>query len=93
LQQNFDNTDFAKDITFQEFKEGIIIYPNPTNGVVNIESETSINKITVFNIQGNELLVEHSKNNLDLSNFLTGIYFIKIEDNKGEIIVKRLIKE
>ena len=72
----------------------IKIYPNPTNGVINIKALNDINNITILNYLGNQLLRVENKNNnqdikrIDLSNFVKGIYFIQIEHNNQLSIFK-----
>ena len=72
----------------------IKIYPNPTNGIINIKTINDINNITILNYLGNQLLRVENKNNnqdikrIDLSNFVKGIYFIQIEHNNQLSIFK-----
>lgn len=67
---------------------GISVYPNPSNGIVNINSQTAIQKIEVYNIIG-ELIFEKQfadiKNDFqfDMLAFSNGIYMVKVRaDNK-----------
>tara|TARA_B100000809_G_scaffold200126_1_gene200315 strand:- start:780 stop:2408 length:1629 start_codon:yes stop_codon:yes gene_type:complete len=64
------------------------IYPNPSNGKVNVAFNASVNaKVTVFNSVGQKLLEEDNLGEdilvLDLSSFATGIYVIKIITEDG----------
>ena len=56
------------------------IYPNPSNGLININDENTILKIEVINLLGN-IIYSESKNNknltIDLSSYPREIYFIK----------------
>ena len=69
-------------------KKEIKIYPNPTNGYINVEGFNLINSVTIINYLGNQLLrVENKDNNkvitkIDLSNFAKGVYFMQIEQKK-----------
>lgn len=64
------------------------LYPNPSTTVLNIQSVTSIKKvsISVYNTVG-QLVKEHlnaeSISSLDVSNFVPGIYFIVIQTDRG----------
>jgi hypothetical protein len=76
---------------------GIVVYPNPTRGEIKIESEVlKIENIEIFNTSGQKLLshIAHRlpTTTLDISHFNSGIYFIKIVTEKGEI-VKKVIKQ
>ena len=71
-------------------------YPNPTNGTVNIESNTEMEDIKVYNIQGQ--LLYQSKNNglikkVDVSAFSTGTYFFKLNFVGGKEANIKIVKE
>ena len=72
----------------------INIYPNPTNGSFTVENtSTEVYKILVFDIKG-KLLMEvvncQYKMNLDISNYSSGIYIIRINGTKNSFIGKLL---
>lgn len=71
----------------------INISPNPTTSIINIEPFGQINSVYLYNTSGVFLLSQ--KNNfsqLDISKLPKGIYFLKIELDTGEIIVKKIVK-
>jgi hypothetical protein len=74
---------------------GIKMYPNPTSGMIYIESEnTEIESIQVFDITGT-LVLEVSdleKQQIDLSGYMQGVYIIKI-NTKDESFTSRIIKK
>jgi len=64
------------------------IYPNPTQNIININvnSEDLGLPIKLFDIYGKVVLskrIDQADINLDLENLADGIYFIRVEDNKG----------
>jgi len=68
------------------------IYPNPSNGIININTDIDINNITVYDLTGK--IVEHLNNfttTIDLSNLKTGIYIIKFQ-SKNQNIKRKFIK-
>lgn len=70
------------------------IFPNPTKGVCQITMDgEEIKSIRLYSAMG--LLISESKrtNTVDLSNLQTGIYYLKISLEKGERIIKRVVKE
>jgi membrane carboxypeptidase/penicillin-binding protein PbpC len=77
------------------------LYPNPTNGIVSLEFELSelvqISKIEVVNNLGQVVYfkdVLFSNNHIetiDLEYFTGGIYWVKIIDNEGKFIAKKLV--
>ena len=61
------------------------IYPNPTNGQVNIEVE-GMNRVTVTNTLGQTVYdapTDGNQTNLDLSQYGTGMYLIRISLESG----------
>jgi len=71
------------------------VYPNPSNGVfrINSKSTTEIYGIQIFNINGG--FVYHAKSSseiIDISNYPSGVYFIKIETSEG-IVTQKIIKQ
>ena len=76
-----DSISIPQEDTLSSFK----LYPNPTNGIVNIT--ISVQKISVFNYYGRKVL-ETSNSTFDISPLSSGIYFIEIETTKGRTIKK-----
>lgn len=75
----------------------LIIYPNPTDGTVTIYSElTEVLYFIVVDLFGNEVFSKnkftHSAN-IDLTGLSPGIYLIRIENEFGDTIVKRVVKK
>ncbi len=68
----------------------INVYPNPTNGVFNVDFKNA-NNIKVFNMLGivvYETKVEQETEgtkNIDLSSFADGIYFINVSNTSGSL--------
>jgi len=78
-----------------EFTENDIdIYPNPSNGIFNIEGFSPNASMAIFNAFGEEImsndLIHTGK--IDLSNQPNGVYFLRIETPNGSL-VKKLVKE
>ncbi|MBL7935324.1 MAG: T9SS type A sorting domain-containing protein [Bacteroidia bacterium] len=68
----------------------ISMVPNPTDGILTINSKTELQKIEVLSITGQVLLSETPSNvshTLHLDNFANGIYFVNLYQNNR--IIKR----
>ncbi len=70
------------------------IYPNPSTGIVNIESYDDINEVHVYNSLGS--LIYHSKKtftkqSIDLSSLPNGIYHLTLKNTAGVKGTKRLM--
>ncbi|CAI8382235.1 MAG: Uncharacterised protein [Porticoccaceae bacterium UBA1117] len=72
------------------------IYPNPTDGIVTINSTYQINQVQVFNLVGEIILSLAHPNKLsttiDISQFTEGFYFFVIKSNQTEVIQKIIKK-
>lgn len=68
------------------------IYPNPTDGPVNIESEETIHTIQVFDMNGRMVLnmnnLNTNKETISLYDQASGVYLIKVNDAINRIIRK-----
>ena len=71
--------------------DNIVIYPNPTHGMVNVVYSKIIKKVEVIDVTGS-IKLQVSSNTIDLSTLNAGIYFLKISTDKG-IDVKKLVKK
>ena len=65
-------------------EKSITVYPNPSNGLLNISSSNIINSIELYNNLG--VLVSKPEimynNQIDLSSLSKGFYFLKVSDGK-----------
>jgi uncharacterized repeat protein (TIGR01451 family) len=69
------------------------IYPNPTTGLLNIQGNKMIDKISVIDINGRIFQEIHFTTStlfaqLDITNLKTGIYFLKINSNQDNVNMK-----
>lgn len=65
-------------------ENNVHLYPNPTDGIVNIES-TGTMTISVMNMLGQKVIETTATDNanIDLSGFESGIYMVRIETENG----------
>lgn len=88
--------------TFQTLNVGenqidntVKIYPNPASDFVQIEANSSIKSIQLFDAQGRVLTTKIPDNiqaNMDISTYQNGIYFLKVKTETG-IKVEKIVKE
>ncbi len=71
---------------------GISVYPNPFRDILNIESESMVQEITVTGLSGQTYLHtrKFSGNSLELGNLPKGVYLIRIRTDKGNYILKTI---
>jgi hypothetical protein len=77
---------------------GTMVYPNPTNNFLTILNTTaSIKKIIIYDLSGRVIQTNNTqlinKVKLDLSNFLYGVYTIKIIFKNDTFVTKKIIKK
>ena len=72
------------------------IYPNPSNGLLNINSNQKINTVSVYNMIGNLVMVKNIYNSqsiLEIENLTNGVYFIQLNLNDGSSLNSKFIKK
>ena len=71
----------------------IKVFPNPSSTIFKIVSNTNIDKITIFDTLGKEILTQTQNNNeVNIEKLSKGIYLIEIT-SENEKVYKKLIKE
>jgi hypothetical protein len=91
---NFDCPGFCFTANLEEvLAEKIVMYPNPTEGIVNIKSSNSIEKIVITNIEGRILDVFEQCNSINIYSFESGIYNVIIYFTNGNYSTKSIIKQ
>jgi hypothetical protein len=80
----------------EEIDSKVEIYPNPVDDKLYIETQTLTQTLTIeiYDVYGRRQLsaVSHQPSVIDVENLKSGIYFVKINTEKGNI-VKRIIKQ
>jgi hypothetical protein len=81
-------TGFDKKIETNTFN----IYPNPTNGLININTKTPIRRVEIYTNLG-QLSLSTESTSIDINKLPIGIYYLSIQFQTGRIEVKKLIKQ
>jgi hypothetical protein len=104
LKDNEDTTNSTSIESFSLMKntlddENLIVYPNPSNGIFNINLESVNNKyetIEVYNLLGEKVFSETINNRanvtIDLSQFSSGYYIARVKSEE-KIVQLKLIKQ
>jgi hypothetical protein len=74
----------------------IKIYPNPVAGTLVIRGLTNDSQVEIYTILGEKVHSVNCRNTtceIDVSAQPAGIYFLKIVDQNGSIVVKKIVKE
>ena len=94
------NTSFAMEDdetnVISNYENDFEIYPNPVNDKINIVTEEIVEDIVVYDIYGRHQVSKtpslQGNLTIDLSDLKSGIYFVKVRTEEGDI-VKRFIKQ
>lgn len=68
------------------------IYPNPSSGLVFIDTESSIAKTEIYNINGQKLGVYQAETTIELPQ-ISGLYFLHISFENGAVLVEKVVRE
>jgi len=83
-------TGTLSNITFDS--QNKTVYPNPTTGLVTIESNDAIESVKVIGMLGNVLKTYSNTNSIDLSDLSPGNYLVNIITTNGETTTKKIVK-
>jgi hypothetical protein len=78
----------------KEAENGLHIFPNPTKGIITIETEEN-GVLQLFNPEGKQLLymiLENPVETLDLSVYQKGLYFLRFEGKHGNFYKKVVVQ-
>ncbi len=72
-------------------EDPILLYPNPANDVLIIPADYEI--IVIQNLSGSSMSYTINNTEVDISDFLNGIYFITIKNRNGnQVYIQKVIK-
>jgi hypothetical protein len=88
------NTEEIEELEDIKASDELIVYPNPTNGILNLKLDSNIKSdVRLFNVAGQQLInttFEGTEQQIDLSNFGQGIYLLQVATD-GKITTKKII--
>ena len=94
-----DNVYFSKTVSnlsvanFEISK--VIMYPNPVTNYLTIEANSAIEKVSVYTVLGQEVLVKSPKSNsttIQTSQLSKGVYIVKTAVD-GKVTTTKMVKE
>ena len=71
-------------------KSELVIFPNPTKTNLNIKYDLPIENVSVYSMLGELISSEKNTNQIDFSSHPNGVYFVKVETEKGSVFQKVL---
>jgi len=92
IRPNFDQSLSVNELTKSIY---VNIFPNPSNGLVNINVEGNLtNTIVVTDLAGKVVTTKTANGNttIDLASFGSGVYMVKVSNDKGTSTERVVIK-
>ena len=82
----FTNFNIMNGVGVEEFTNETIIFPNPANNVLNINANSNISRVEVFNMMG-QMVGSYTANDvntqINTTNFSNGVYTVRISTENG----------
>jgi hypothetical protein len=69
-----------------------LIYPNPTNGILHIDSKETITKIEVYDLNGRWIQSVKNSNTIQMNSLAKGTYVVTTTDKKGNTQTHKVVK-
>lgn len=69
------------------------VYPNPTNDFINIDSKVAISSVELYNVIGQMVHTSKKAMQINVSQLNGGVYFVKINSEKGLSKTFRVVKQ
>ncbi|MEN8194491.1 MAG: T9SS type A sorting domain-containing protein [Bacteroidota bacterium] len=92
VMQYFENTSINSVSEIDQ--NNLLVYPNPVNDILHIETEANIYKIEIFNVLGKKVVIkENIVKQVSLNKMKPGIYTVKIILENNNCIVRKIIKK
>ena len=77
-----------------ELTSSFLIYPNPVNDKLYIETEVEVREVEVYDVFGRQQITVNRQQSscMDVTSLNSGVYFVKVITDNGEV-VKRFVKK
>jgi hypothetical protein len=86
-----DNLNVTAGTGIENHESNVTIYPNPAKNVLNINANSNINRVEVYNMMG-QMVGYYNANDVNVqintTNFANGVYTVKIATENGDMTRK-----
>jgi trimeric autotransporter adhesin len=84
------------ELAVQKKETALSIYPNPATTEITISAPNKIKEVSVWNVVGVKV-TDHTchaqKTEIRISDLPAGVYFVRVMDEEGAVVVRRVVKE
>jgi hypothetical protein len=92
-----DENMVGEDSSDDEDKAIFRVFPNPAAGYLRVESDKTIDRITIFSLLGNPVLEKTDcgdyTTSVNVSQLKSGLFIVKIYFNSGGVVSQRFVKK
>lgn len=71
----------------------IVLYPNPFNDIITLQTDLQIKYVRVTNLQGKIMAVHIDQNRIDMNALPRGMYLVHLIDKGGSHYVQKIVKQ
>ena len=78
-----------------QLDDKLSVFPNPSNGIINIQSAYKLNSVNIYNMIGNLVMVRNISSNqaiLNIETLTNGVYFLELNSYDGSVLNTKFIK-
>lgn len=76
-----------------EYEMNFRLYPNPTDGIVYIESEANVEYVEIYNMMGQKIASQKlQSSSVDLSSYPSGFYTLLLEVNGNKVPMRIVLR-
>ena len=96
---NTFTTEFVALLESESFQTNeFMVYPNPTNSILNIQSKTNqtISEVNVYDLLGKKLTYKKgtvSNTEIDLTNYTPGLYLLEVISSDNQRSIHKIVKK
>ena len=71
----------------------IKVYPNPVSDILKVNTDRQFREYEIIDISGKVLLKDLFTKEITISHLISGNYFLKLKDSKGNLVLLKFIKK
>ncbi len=90
-----DDVQVEKDNSASVFEDKLVdlaIYPNPTSGIIQVNTSEEISGISLIQLNGIEIPLRFIDGVITIENYDSGYYYLQVKTITGKIIRERILK-